>query len=156
MRQRDTIEAFGLSANLPTGWDGAIFRREVDLESTAAEGVENPTLHLANFALPPNRGDFGSGAVEVMGRRGVLVCLVEYGDDSVGTALFDHRRPAELKADDFATHTLQRPQAGQGGQQQFFTENDRAFCLYTVIGSHRMRNVLTPVANEALAGIVIS
>lgn len=149
-----TIESFGLSVDLPTGWDGAIFRNDPDPVERAAGGVDNPVLHAANFPLPARRGDFGSGAVEIMGRGGVLVCLVEYNRESATTALFAREGvPRSVDPDDFATHTLQRPQAGQGGLQVFFHEGDRAFCLYVVIGSHRRRGVLTPVVNQLLRGL---
>ncbi|MDH3707964.1 MAG: hypothetical protein OES57_18005 [Acidimicrobiia bacterium] len=149
-----TIESFGLAVELPAGWDGVIFRRDPDPAERAAGGVDNPVLHAANFSLPASRGDFGSGAVEIMGRGGVLVCLVEYNRESAGSALFAREGlPRSVDPDDFATHTLQRPQAGQGGLQVFFHEGDRAFCLYVVIGSHRRRRVLTPVVNELLRGL---
>ncbi|MGI9601474.1 MAG: hypothetical protein ACR2QE_06305 [Acidimicrobiales bacterium] len=151
------LRGHGMAVDLPTGWDGAIYRREPDETERSAGGVENPVLHAANFALPAERGDFGSGAVEIMGRSGVLVCLVDYGSESAGTALFAREGvPRSVPPDDFATHTLQRPQAGQGGLQIFFHEGGRAFCLYVVIGSHRRRRVLTPVVNELLAGLEVT
>lgn len=146
-----------MSVDLPTGWDGQIYRRaQAFSDSTAFDGREQPALHAGNFALPSERGDFGSGAVEVMGRRGVLVCLLEYDAESATSALFSQDyMPTSVRADDFQTHTLQRPQAGQGGQQVFFHQGDRAFCLYVVIGSHSLRGLLTPVVNEVLTTIQI-
>ena len=74
-----------------------------------------------------------------------------------GTPLFARQGiPRSVDPDDFATHTLQRPQAGQGGLQVFFHEGDRAFCLYVVIGSHRRRRVLTPVVNQVLRGLRVA
>lgn len=148
------LAGHGLAVELPRGWDGAIFRRDPDPDERAAGAVESPVMHAANFALPGDRGDFGSGAVEIMGGSAVLVCLVEYDAASASTALFGRDGvPRRVDPDDFATHTLQRPMAGQGGLQVFFHVGARAFCLYVVIGSHRRRRVLAPVVNELLAGI---
>ncbi|NNE72364.1 MAG: hypothetical protein HKN26_01735 [Acidimicrobiales bacterium] len=156
-RSSTELEAFGLTVALPAGWDGEIFKRPVDFASTAAAGTEAPSLHAANFSLPAERGDFGSGAVDIMGRRGVLVCLNEYDAESARSVLFSAEGvPQSLHPDDFATDTLQRPQAGQAGAQRFFHVGDRGFCLYVVIGSHSLRAMLVPVANEVLAGIKIA
>ena len=49
--------------------------------SAAATGADQRVgvvLHAASFALPAERGDYGSGAVEVMGGSDVLVCLLEH------------------------------------------------------------------------------
>ncbi len=152
-----TLTGHGLAVELPRGWDGAIFRRDPDPQERAAGGRETPVVHAANFPLPSDRGDYGSGAVEIMGRSGVLVCLVEYESGSATTALFARRGlPRAIAPDDYATHTLQRPMAGQGGVQVFFHERDRAFCLYVVIGSHRRRRILAPVADGLLQGLRIT
>lgn len=42
-------------------------------------GLVEPVLHLANFALPEGRGDYGSGAVEVMRGGNVFIALVVVG-----------------------------------------------------------------------------
>src|SRR5205814_916377 len=80
---------YGLAVDLPPGWAGRVTRRPVDPAPpavrtfAAASGRDltestHAVAHLANFPLPENRGDFGSGAVEVMGPRDVLVVLLEY------------------------------------------------------------------------------
>ena len=94
-------------------------------------------LHLANFALPPARGDFGTGAVETMGEQHVFVSLVEYDAEEADRPLFAARGFPRLTVRDFAPNQLQRRIAGQLGCQRFFTERGRAFCLYTVLGSQR-------------------
>ena len=95
-------------------------------------------MHLANFALPEQRGDFGSGAVDVMRSGDVLVVLFEYGPESIGQALFRRRGvPRNLRPDMFSGSALQRTVPGQAGTQIFFTEADRAFCLYVVLGKHQ-------------------
>jgi hypothetical protein len=87
----------------------------------------------------------------------ILIVLFEYGDDSVGTALFAHEgMPRRLEPDEFDRDALQRPLPGQSGLQRFFTERGRAFCLYVVLGSHIDRNELVPRVNGVLATIEIS
>jgi hypothetical protein len=119
-----------------------------------AGGVPYPVTHVGNFALPPDRGDFGSGAVDVMGAAGVLMALVEYGSESVGTALFDRPRPVPRIAE-FAPDTLQRRIPGQLGYQRFFTESGRAFCLYVVVGSIRYAPSLLDSGRKILANTTI-
>ena len=50
---------------------------------------------------------------------------------------------------------MQRTLSGQSGRQIFFNESGRAFCLYVVLGSHRQREVLVPLANDVLASLAI-
>ncbi len=112
-------------------------------------------VHVANFALPSARGDFGSGAVEVMNSGAILLVLFEHGPESVDTPLFARRGVPVLHPSEFHPQQMQRTLAGQSGRQIFFNETGRAFCLYVVLGSHRRRDVLVPLANEVLATIAI-
>ena len=56
----------GVSVGLPTGWEGEIFNRAPELGGRSLGGpaadteVARNVIHLANFALPAERGDFGS------------------------------------------------------------------------------------------------
>jgi hypothetical protein len=116
-----------------------------------------PVLHMANFALPEDRGDFGSGAVDVMGSGHLLVAVVEYGDDSVDTAVFPRvDRVPRLTAKMFSTQALQRIQRGQAGAQRFFTLNGRAFCLYAVVGDQRDSVRMARSANDVTAQIEVT
>ena len=58
-------------------------------------------------------------------------------------------------ADDFSPDAMQRPLKGQSGTQVFFTENDRAFVLYVVMGSHASRASRVDITNQVLDGITI-
>lgn len=192
------ISAFGITATLPSGWDGRIAKRPDPMAEAAPEvapdtapgaapetgpdaggraapdaapeaapgapdqsaaavvdGTENPVAHLANFPLPPNRGDYGSGAVETMGAGDILVCLVEFDPEAAGTDLFAHAGLPRFGLNDFAPHTMQRTIAGMCGAQTFFSEGGRAFSAYVVLGSFRLRAPLVPVVNELLAGLQI-
>lgn len=159
------IEAHGIRAQLPPGWEGRISRRQPGpgvgtrgATGTTVVGEQTaPVLHMANFALPEDRGDFGSGAVDVMGSDDVLVVLFEYGPESAGTALFRRRGiPTKLTPAMFSSSALQRVRPGQAGCQLFFTVEDRAFCCYTVLGRHASAARVLPQANATLAATRIS
>jgi hypothetical protein len=143
----------GLEVDLPQGWDGHI--RDAAGATPHAAGGPPPApravAHLASLPLPPDRGDFGGGVVELMGPGDTFVALFEYGPESVGTALFAHvGPPRRLSAAAFAPAALQRAIPGQAGVQVFFTANQRAFCLYVVLGSFPDRHRLVPTVNHLL------
>lgn len=142
----------GLGVELPAGWDGRIYRRTPG----AAGEVTHPVLHAANFALPEERGDFGSGAVELMTPAHAFVSLLEYDAESARTPLFARPGfPLRLTADAFAPNQLQRALPGQAGVQRFFSERGRAFCLYVVVGNYLARGALLPQVNALLASMQV-
>jgi hypothetical protein len=165
------LSAFGITTELQPGWEGRITRRndptpESVAPSSAGPGRAgargwpgehaHPVVHLANFALPATRGDFGSGAVEMMGPANLLVVLVEYGPESLGTALFAAEGiPSRLQPSDFDPRGLQRILPGQAGAQRFFTVAGRAFCVYVVLGGRVNAARLVGQANRALAATTI-
>lgn len=159
-----SLSANGVDVALPTGWEGEIFNRAPDavranrsLGMAADDGeVARNVVHLANFALPAERGDFGSGAVELMNSGAILLVLFEHGPESVDTALFARSGVPQLTPDEFDPQQMQRTLNGQSGRQIFFNEAGRAFCLYVVLGSHRQRGTLVPLVNEVLANLVIT
>lgn len=155
------LSAYGISTDLLAGFEGRISKRTEP--AVAASGapaarakgtfgeVPNPVVHLANFALPEQRGDFGSGAVDLMGAGHLFLCLFEYGPASVGQPLFARQGiPTNLAAQQFSANGLQRAVPGQAGTQSWFTESGRAFCLYVVLGRRQDAPSLAPVANRAL------
>ncbi len=150
------VAAHGISIELPAGWDGEIHIRDLDGDPTDDVVDAKPVLHAANFPLQPGRGDFGSGAVETMGRPGVFLAVVEYEHESAGTRLFANPFPGRLEAREFGPTNLQRPLPGQSGAQRFCSTGDRAFCVYAVLGSHARRGVLVPELNRALRMIAIA
>jgi hypothetical protein len=164
------LRGAGVTIDLPQGWDGRIYRRPAehplrasgtgagiasgDARATAREGTTHAVVHAANFALPPDRGDFGSGAVELMRSDDVLVMLVEYHPDAAGTALFaGEGLPRSVRADEFHPATLQRVIPGQCGVQKFFSHRGRAFCLYVVLGDHGRRGPLVRLVNSVLGTV---
>jgi hypothetical protein len=146
-----TIGAHGIMARLPAGFEARIFVRQ------ARAGTAYPVAQFATFPLPDDIGDFGSGAVTLMGPQDVFACLFEYGPESLGTALFAQtRRPAVLSPDDFSPVRLRRGLVGQSGTQWFFTEAGRPFSFYAVLGSHALREALVPRVNALIASLTVS
>jgi hypothetical protein len=150
------IAAHGLGLQVPTGWEGRI-RRQALPPGTSPQFRSHAVLHAGDFALPDERGDFGSGAVEALRPNQAFFALVEYGTGSVGTALFaSSGMPGELRTDEFSSRQLQRTLPGQGGVQRFFVEEGRAFCLYVVLGSMAERSRVVPKVNAVLATVTIA
>ncbi len=154
------LVAYGIRVALPGGWDGRIYRRAegsgVRVATLAPdEGTVQPVAHLANFPLPAERGDYGSGAVERMRAGDVLVCLLEFDPEAADSALFAHDGVPRFRAASFAPNAMQRTIQGMSGAQAFFREGGRAFCAYAVLGSHRNRAALAPLVNALLEGVRI-
>jgi hypothetical protein len=162
------LTGHGLTVALPPRWEGRLYRRVAAQPSAAPHTVSSgatgtgwpgelshPILHLANFALPGSRGDYGTGAVERMGPDNLFLALLEFGPDCLGTALYSPRGLPRLVPGQFNPNGMQRRVAGQAGLQHFFTEGNRPFCLYVVIGSHRRAVPLTRQANEVLERIEV-
>src|SRR3546814_3284257 len=119
-------------------------------------GPTPAVVTAANFALPPNLGDFGGGAVEVMRTQDLFLTLFEDGPDSVGTPLFaTEGMPRVLRPADLDPMTLRTPLPGMSGAQFFFTENGRPFCLYVAVGSHLRRFRTLPLMSQILQTVEI-
>lgn len=147
-----TIQAHGITAHLPAGFEGRIFIRP-----TVGAGASYPVAHFATFPLPDDVGDFGSGAVTLMGPSDIFATLFEYGPESVGTVLFARQgRPISLAPADFRKTVLRRALGGQAGTQWFFTEAGRPFSFYAVLGSQALGPSLVPLVNQLLASLTLS
>jgi hypothetical protein len=157
------IAAHGLDADLPERWEGRLYVRST-AQRAFAHGAAyghpqerpNPVLHVANFALPGGRGDYGTGAVETMGRQHVFVALVEFDAEEAGRPLFAARGFPGLTVRDFAPNQLQRRIAGQLGAQRFFTEQGRPFCQYVVLGSQQHAVELVREVHDVVGRIEVS
>ncbi len=143
------LAAHGLTLGLPSGWEGRIQRRATSVPAEQTHSV----VHLANFALPENRDDFGGGVTPSMRSRDVFVVLFEYGPESLGKPLFAAAGVPRVSADLFGSKRLQRPLPGQLGCQRFFTANGRPFCLYVVAGSRAYLPRIITEVNSVLAAL---
>jgi hypothetical protein len=118
-----TIAGHGISIELPAGWEGLIYRRK----------DAHPILHAGSFALPQGDGDFGTGAIDAMGPGDVFVALLEYDGELSGFGLFGTQGiPIPVKTGELSPRAFPRIVRGRVAVQKFFTEQDRAFCLYLV------------------------
>ena len=146
------LHAQGISAPLPDGFGGRIFVRP-----KVGDEQPYPVAHFATFLLPQGIGDFGGGAVNLMGPSDIFAVLFEFGPESLGTALFARQgMPRQLGPGDFRSTLLRRGLPNQSGTQWFFTESDRPFTFYAVLGSHALRAQLVPRVNQLLAGLSVS
>jgi hypothetical protein len=143
------LAAHGLAIGLPARWEGRIQRRAV----TVAAEQTHAVVHLANFALPEQRDDFGGGVTTGMRSPDVFVVLFEYGSESLGSPLFAAQGVPRVTAGMFDSKRLQRPLPGQLGCQQFFTANGRPFCLYVVAGSRAYLPRIIADVNAVLADL---
>lgn len=144
------MRSHGFTISAPPSWDVRVYRRAATIGEQTF-----PVMHAGNFALPSQRGDYGSGAVELMGPSHVLVVLFEHDREAVNTTLFQRRGMPFARAEDFSPRALQRTLRGQSGVQYFFHEANRAFCLYIVLGSHARRRRLVDAANQLVASVAI-
>lgn len=170
-----TLSGGGITVSLPAGWEGRIgvpaagARTSLGGPTVAGTGPSGaaagesdpggtvmPVTHLATFPLPASRGDFGSGAVDVMGGNDVLIALVEYGPECVDTPLFARGRVPTPEPNQFRPESLQRRILGQVGYQRFFTTSGRAFCLYVVLGSGANARPLTTATRSVLSTVRIA
>ena len=153
------LAAHGVSVDVPAGWEAELSTQPDPAELDPGLDASDTSLvvvHAANFSLPTERGDYGSGAVEVMDRNGIFAALVEFEGASVTSKLFAQEGfPTRLSPADFAPDQLHLSLPGQAGLQQFFHVGSRAFCLYAVIGSYSMRGLLVPELNRLLSGLSV-
>jgi hypothetical protein len=138
------LAAYGIEIELPRGWDGRIYRRP---------GAD-ATLHAANFPLPHDDADFGSGALAHLPGHGAFLALKEYRAGphlKPGVGLYASRSVSlPLNASDFNPRALQVGRPRQAGFQHFFTASgDRPFCLYAVIATPPVPFGLAPFGVRA-------
>ena len=173
-----TLDGWGIRAAVPGHWEGRLYNRpapeadygdepmtsqELRSRPDAARGAIGwkgertaPVLHLANFGLGSERGDFGSGVVGTMGSRHAFVALLEYDPELAGTALFAASDLPRPRQKDFSPDCLQRRLPGQLGFQRFFTLGPRALCLFVVLGSAGNARTLLQDVNTTLDGVEVS
>ncbi len=118
-----TLAGHGISIELPAGWEGLIYRRNGG----------HPILHAGSFVLPSGDGDFGTAAIQAMRPGDAFFALLEYDGALGGYGLFEHKGiPIPIKAGELSPRAFPHRVEGRMAVQRFFTERDRAFCLYVV------------------------
>lgn len=146
------LSSHSISVSVPSGWEVEFS----ELDSPPGER-RRPMVQFANFALPAERGDYGSGAVETMDSGGIFMVLMEFDNASTRTAMFSGTAvPTDLDSVDFSPQVLQRRLPGQSGAQRFFRTHDRAFGLYIVLGSGRASGLLVPEVNRMLRRVTVA
>lgn len=161
-------DRYGMKADAPRGWHVEVTRRPGEEPPlTAANGrvaagqrddgdVTRGVLHACTRALPADRGDFGSGVVDLLGPDDVFVALVDYGPEVADQGLFERQGLPKLAPSQFAPNRMQRPLPGMSASQQFFSSGGRAFCLFTVLGSHARRMASVPRAAQLVRTLHIT
>ena len=129
------LEHDGVAVDLPPGWEARARTQPSSEPGTRG----NLLLHAATVPLPAQRGDFGSGVVELLGPDDVFVSLFEYDERDADKALFAATGLPVPRPSDFSQAVLQRTQLGHSGAQFFFAVEGRPFCLHAVLGSHSRR-----------------
>jgi hypothetical protein len=137
---------YGMGAQTPRGWTVEV-RRLPGAEPPALgartvapqDDVTRGVLHACTRPMPRDRGDFGSGVVELLGPDDVFVALVDYGTEVADQGLFEKQGVPRLAPSQFGPNRLQRPLPGLSASQHFFSSGGRGFCLFTVVGSHARR-----------------
>ncbi len=126
------LSAHGIRIELPRGWSGRLFSH--------GEGVA--TLHVGNFTLALDDGEFGDRSTGAMTDGTAFIALTEYRAGAglkPGSGLFAGRRiPRRLDPSALKNTGLAHPRPGQVGMQQFFTVAGRPFCLYVVLAGGRV------------------
>jgi hypothetical protein len=179
------LTGWGITADVPGHWEGRLFNRPAPTAEFAGLVDESdpsglvsaqrmagpemkagalgwrgertaPVLHLANFGMGSERGDFGSGVVGTMGPRHAFVALLEYGPELAGTPLFEPRGVPRPRQADFSPDCLQRRLPGQLGYQRFFTVGSRAMCLFVVLGSAGNARTLVTDVHDTLDAVEVS
>lgn len=125
----------GLALTLPSGWEARGRRQPVTLPGRPG----NVVLHLMTRPIPADSGDFGSGAVDVLGAGDAFVALLEYDRDEAAATLFAAQGVPTIRPSELSRTAMQRPLPGQTAGQWFFQAAGRPFCLFVVLGSHARR-----------------
>ena len=166
---------YGITVEVPVGWSAALVRRSTSpdtpsdldrFDAVTPDGAAPdprdrlaertlPVLHVSTRPGPATVGDFGSGAVEALGPEDVFVALIEYGSDLADTGLFERQGVPRLAPSQFGTNRMPREIVGRSASQHFFSVGGRAFCLFTVLGSHSRRMGAVPKAAAVTASLQI-
>jgi hypothetical protein len=169
-----TIQGYGLSVDVPDGWEGRVFR-----EADPEEDDGRPTMHVGNFAMPTDDATYGSSIIKSMTSGGQMyMVLAEYTPDcllpntgatvpddpatvditQVGAVAFGNPGVPVLQVPDFfrdVVHgTTSLPNAT--AVQIPFTTAGRLFVLYAVVGDDSGLSTAVASLNDVLATLLVS
>lgn len=149
------LSAAGISVTLPPGWEAEIspvstggFTPELSPDTKRAQ--DPVIVHMGNFRLPQERGDYGGGVLELLAPGDVFISIIDFGTEAASQPLFAHEGVPTLSADDFSPNAIVRGLPGRSGCQRFYTMGGRGFCLYVVVGSHADRADLITDINATI------
>ena len=146
------LTGFGISIDLPSGWEGRIFKNADDEESHAF-----PIVHLTDFPLRVVEANFAGPMIATMDSSSSLLVLCEYGPEQAGTPLFAAGAPPNvIRLGDLYSDAFFGPHHHSLlARQWFFTLGSRAFCLYVVLGTEADAIDRLDQINSILASISV-
>lgn len=128
------IDGYGISLDLPPGWEGQIMGGEHDIPPGA---IGTPVVHAGNFPLrpPDDTNAYGTAEVRSMLPGDIFLALLEMDSDWAGDGLYSEKGFPELKPSDFSLATLQVGMPGRVGVQRFVHDASRTFVVYAVVAT---------------------
>lgn len=147
------VSNLGISIEAPVGFDVEIYTRPD--ERGRYRGDAPAILHAANFWLPRERSDFGHEIVQTMSLVDVFLALIEYGRGAAEKALFASSGVPVIDPESLSTDVVVGAGLAQSGVQRFFHIGSRAFGLYAIVGSHRLRSRTMPLVSALLESLTV-
>jgi hypothetical protein len=147
------VTQYGISLELPTGWEGTIFvlRDQVDLGA-----ISRPVVHAGNFPLPSDRSTYGSATRMKMSPGDLFLVLAEHDPQQAWIpGIMSMEDASHLVATDFALAGHDMALSGQLGMQKFFQHEGRSFALYAVITDTDEFETQLGDLNSVLASLAI-
>jgi hypothetical protein len=147
------VSNLGIRVEAPLGFDVEIYTRADERGRYLADAPA--ILHAANFWLPRERSDFGHEVVQSMRLVDVFIALIEFGPGASEKALFAASGVPVIDSESLSTDVVMGAATGQAGVQRFFHVGPRAFSLYAVVGSLRLRSRTMPLVHQVLGSLEV-
>jgi hypothetical protein len=150
------IEGYGLSLEVPSGWEGQILGASQDIPPGA---ISTPAVHAGNFALfpPQNTCAYGTPEVKTMAAGDIFLALLEMNPAWAGVGLYSEKGFPQLQPSDFSPAALEVGIAGRVGVQRFVYETGRTFVVYAVAAATQAPSASDLKAlNSLLASLSVS
>lgn len=148
------VRGSGIVIDLRPGWEADIGSRGPVAYGTQRTDARPTIMHVANFQLPPERGDYGGDLLIRLGPGDVFVSMIDFGPVTDEQVLFAREGiPIPLTANDFLPDAIVLGLPNRSAAQRFFRARGHGYCLYVVLGSHRERADVLDDLNDALATI---